>query len=493
MEPDKTYPLHPDHDDQASTPSTPPVSSNADYSLPKLSTFNSKQGAPTTPPKSVPWYLQPLTKTTNSPMTSTQTRPFVPREPLQTTQQNSSEVDDTDDQRLQAPVSDDANESKVAISTVRSQQLPPLTSPGRLTQVSSTQPLDKQYASPRPTSSATPPTPRPFSQFSGDMKYQLNDAPNQPRKKSRRITGIIIAALIILVIGAVGYAFWRQLQSQNPSTTSQDSSDLIVRERLDEAIAANLQTRYVRQIYEQTTNGQNAAIVKLDTLSDFSDPGNPKSYIRYEEKSADNTVVRSGEIIVVDQNEFFAKVTRSTPLTERPASNQWYRVANVDSDDAAPLDPMSVHPSLNSSLGEMPIGNFDESGRKGLIKFIQDRNVYEMKKSEDIVDQDQKLTRYDIDAKAPLINKLNQMIAGIIGDGYNAELADFTEADVMNMQIWVDRETDRMTKVEFNREYTSSGDEVNKETITLSLSNPNDVSTLKAPDSSLVVPWSVGK
>lgn len=497
MEPDKLYPLHSDQDDQPSTPSTPPVNPSGASPLPLPSTFNDSKKQPTTQSKSVPWYLQPLTKAKDSSLTSAQTRPFIPREPVLAPRQDQSTTpSDIERQSISSQTLED-QATKQYDSPFRSQPLPPLANPVQQEQSMYRQPPERRYEH-QQTIPTAPRTPKPFSQFGGNSKYAVGSVFENKPKKSRRIINVMIAVLFIAAIGVGGVVLWQRSQSESTSTQPQESERVIARERLEKAIENNFQTRYIQQVYTQITDSTGTGVIKFDTLSDFSDPSNPKSYIRYDARSGedDNVVLNAGEIIVVDKKEFFAKVTQSASPDEsnsatRPALNRWYQVTSTDNNTAVLLDPMSVRLGLNSPMGEMPVGNFNETSRQDLMQFIRENNVYSIKNSDGVTEGGGKMTRYDIDANASQINELNKKIANVTGYGNEEATTGLTQSDVIDMQIWVDDASSRMVKVQFKREYAVSerDEDLIKETITLSLSYPSDVQELSVPDGVLVTPW----
>lgn len=478
MEPNKTYPLYPDHDDQSPTPSTPPVNSTDSNPLTPPSTYDSSQKTVPAQPDEVPWYLRPLTKTTQSPTTSTQTRPFVPREPLQPPQQDRPTVPLPEPQPTETPA-----------SPFRSQPLPPLRSPyASAPQQSST------YQRP----SARPEQPlKPLSQFSAiNTSPPVYEAP--PKKpKMRRIIGIVLSLLLVGVIGVGVYSILQKSGLANNPFASPDTITDLAEERFYLAIEKHLQTRYVHQVYEQVTGGEGEDAVKLDVISDFSDPANPKSNIRYDLKSGsgENVINGVGEIMVLDKNEYFGKLSKPVLIYQgseaaKPKENQWYRITNDDATGEMLIDPMSTRVGLNTPMGEFPVGNFNDTTRQELMQFIKRQNVYSVKGSNEVTEENKKLTHYNIEVNAGLVSELNKRIANAIGVKDEAAIISFVKDDVKNMEVWVSNETGRIVKTKFNREYAAQRNKSPlTETVTTTISYPSDELTIKKPEGVVDGPW----
>jgi hypothetical protein len=495
MEPDKSYQLHSDQNDQSSTPSTPPVNPKTSRSLAPPSTYSPPQDTAPTQPAAVPWYLKPLTKTTASPLTSTQTRPFVPREPLPPNQQ---QYQPPQQSAVRQPLASETGnsrqlpqpQSEEPASPFRSQPLPPIRSPHAAS------PQQSVYRQPPPPprpmyqqQSVTAPEPTPFSQFSvGSAPQSVNSEPRKKSGKVRRIIGIAIAVLLVGAIGFGAYSLWRGVKNGTAPVPGLLTGT--AENRLHQAIEKQLQTRYVRQVFEQTI-GDGSELIKLDATSDFSDPRAPKTHILYDSKlgKGEAAVQYAGEIIVLDNKEYFGKLAKPVVSNQgdersKPKENQWYQVADGDAVGGALMDPLSVRKGLNSPVGEMPVGNFSDTTRQELIKLIKDRQVYKIKDTTEITEQNEKQTHYNIEFNASLVNELNKKIAEASGSPDDAALVTFENNDVKNMEIWVSNNTGRLTKIKFLREYAAI-----KETITISLSYPSDISVIKKPESPAAGTW----
>lgn len=327
------------------------------------------------------------------------------------------------------------------------------------------------------------------------------EAPTKKPKKRRKIIGILLAVLLVAGIGVGVYSLWQKSKTNGEPSTAPASVSNEAEKRLHLAIEKHLQTRYVRQVYEQTTGGVANNPTKLDVTSDFSDPANPKSLIQYELKSGsgDKATEGAGEIMVLGNNEYFGRLTKPVLLYQgaesaKPKENQWYKIAGDDTTGEMLLDPMSTRTGLNTPMGEVPVGNFQDTIRQELMQFITGRNVYAIKSSDEVTEGNKKFTHYTVEFNAALVNELNKKIADVIGLKDESAVVDFSKNDVQNLEMWVSSETEQITKVKFNREYAGQGSGAStKETVVIAISYLNDGSSIKVPDGAVQGPWAVGK
>lgn len=393
------------------------------------------------------------------------------------------------------------------LSPFRSQPLPPLRSPyASLSDKNSIYrpPPDRQEKpAPQPLTPAAAAVPKPFSQF-GAMTTPIptTATPETKPKKRRRIIGVVLELLLVGLIGGGVYALWQKTRSDSSGVITPAVTNKTTEERFYDAIEKHLQTSYVRQQYDQTTEGTNTEGITLDVTSDFSNPANPKSQIRYNLRSQSGgaDVNSAGEIIVLDKSVYFGNLSQPVVFYQgneatKPKVNQWYRITSTDNVGNMLMDPLSVRSSLNSPIGEIPVGNFTVQARRELVQFIKSSKVYEIKSSKDETEAGKKLTRYGVNFNATQVNALNKRITDIISESSKDAVVKFANDDVKNMEIWVDNESGRMTKIKFDREYASGRDDPArvKETITISLSYPNDRSGIDQPDGAVTGPWVSGQ
>jgi hypothetical protein len=335
--------------------------------------------------------------------------------------------------------------------------------------------------------------PKPFSQFGSKSSAQASAA--QSVNKTKKNRSIIAAVLGILLIAGIifgAYSLWRNYRAGH-SQPAQNAARASDEKRLHQALEAHLHTSFVRQEYEQVSGSD---VFKFDTTSDFSDPKNPKSYIKYDVQSGsgESVIKSAGEIIVLNADEYFAKLSLPTRFytgkeVAKPKENQWYRIDATDSVGSAFMDPMSVRMSLNTPMGEVPVGNFSDDDRRNLMRFITERKVYAMQSSDQVTERDRKQTHYSLNFDAALANELNAKIREITGGKNKEVFTDYTNNSVKNMEAWVDNETGKLVKVVFDREYTDGSDVSVKEKVTVGLSYPADGKAVAPPNDAAESPW----
>ncbi len=483
MEPDKIYPLHPDDPSQSKASS--PLSDNENEGhLEVPSSYNQPRGAAPITPAGVPWYLRPLTKTTNAAITSSQTRPFIPREPL-------------------ATVGEVVRESQKVPSTKsvgQTIQAPPL-SPFRSRPAASIAPPSEQgrgaelphavghfqmpgqshhQTSPRPSPVSLP---KPFSQF-GTRPVETSPTKS---KLPRKVIGIAVAVLLAGGIGAGVYSLWRS--SNAPPATIRPAAVADAESMLYQAIENHLSVGKVRHVYEQTIVAGDTSVVKIDATSDFSDPRSPKSYINYESRSGEGEVVieGAGQIITENANEYYGKLTKPALYyqgedTARPKENQWYVLAPDDVAGEMLMDPWGVRRAVNSSLGEVPVGNFSEGTRQQLMAHIKDEKVYDITSSNQVEVDNKKMMHYTIAFNEVALDELNKKVFAATGGNSDSMPVDFASDSSQGMEMWVSEDKTRIVKIMIQRESTAgeAGKSV-KESTVVTINYPEDTAIIAKP------------
>jgi hypothetical protein len=500
MKPDTNYQLHSDSDDQSGAVTTPPDDQQGSQ-LEIPSKYNQAQNPTAAQPTSVPWYLQPLTKTTNSPLTTTQTRPYVPRQPLPSMQEPQSQP-----VPQQQPVSSAPTEPASTDQPPQVIQAPPL-SPFRSRPQPAVPPAhavsqDAQYQTFRPPTQSpyqqpTPSaSPRPFSQF-GTPSYALPARDAQPKKTKKLRPFILIALGLLLVVGITAglFALWRNNNTSPAGTTP--ASVVSAEDRFYKAIENHFSTSNIHQVYTQTTSGIDTSTIKLDTTSNFSDPAAPKSLIKYELDTGEGESATSGagELVVVDTNEYYGKLTKPVLFYDgadgkKPKENQWYAVATADSIGEMLVDPLSARSSINTVLGEIPVGNFSEATRRELIDFVKSKNVYKIKTSKDVTVDGKKMTQYSVEMNVDLLNELNGKIITALGKNPDDSTVKFTKSDSQQTDVWVSHDTSKVVRIKIDRETKAVGrDGSVKESTNLTIDYPNGTSTIARPQGAVAGSW----
>lgn len=347
-----------------------------------------------------------------------------------------------------------------------------------------TQPVQPQQSvpiNPSPANAQTPiPAPAPLSPFEQQYQAALT---TPPLKRSRKglIIASIITALLLLGGGAAAY-LW--VQDQNDPE-----------KRFYRAVENHLSTKYIEQDYIQELSGVVEVQTTLKSTSDFTDPKSPKSRINYSLNSDAASFDSTGELIALDDKEYFAKLTEKRDFEGLdpqyiPAINQWYRVDNEDFGGLLLLNPGSLTENINTSTGEMLVGNFSVDARADLMKFIKDNDVYTINSSKDVTIDGQKMTQYDIEFNTKSLNELNKKAVKALGlpeDTYEDKSAD----EGQNNTLWIDHTANRIAKVELTRDSTSIRDdgEKAKDISTVTLRYPTSASQITKPSDVKDVPW----
>jgi hypothetical protein len=326
-----------------------------------------------------------------------------------------------------------------------------------------------------------PTAPAPLSPFEQQWYSTAQQAPTP--KKSR--IGLMIAgiAAAVLVLGGGGAAFaW--IQANNSPE-----------QRLNRAIESHMTITLIQQDYEQSASIGDETKVSLKSTSDFSDAKAPKSYVKYDVQSDLAVMTRSGELVVLDNKEYFAKLTKSANFEGMgseylPVINQWYRVDTGDFAGSLLLDPVSVGKTINVPTGEVLVGNFNESTRKELMAFIKEKGVYTIKSSQVVTVDGQKMTQYDIDLNVDALNELNKKAVKALGLPENS-YDNYTEQPGQTNTFWVNHKTGRLAKAELTRDSSSVNTQgaKTKEVSTVTLSYPTNASAFTKPERAKNVPW----
>lgn len=515
MKPDTTYQLHPDDDNKTSLGGA--SAEGQGVTRPEApSKYNQPQPAAAAEPATVPWYLRPLTKTTNDPLTSSQTRPYVPRQPAPMAPQPSRSSDDQPD--MTQPVSSAPTPPASPINETNQQvpadtlQAPPL-SPFRSQPLTGASvppivPQSGQYQTPRPPLQspykrpAADGAPKPFSQFAAPSTQPADQAsPPKEAKKPKKLRPIILIGLGLLLVAGIIFgllAVWRNSTSQ--PAVKPPVAAVSADEKLYKAIESHFSTSKLHQVFDQTTKGEGTSTLKIDATGDFSDPAKPKSAIKYELTSGEGNSASqgAGELVILDTGDYYGKLTKPVLLYQgdekaKPKEQQWYVIPAADASGAALLDPLSVRTSINTSQGEIPIGNFSAAKRQELMDFIRGRHLYKVKSSDDATVAGKKTTHYKVDFDVDGINQLNAKVAEATGATSETGAITFTKNDTRTMEIWVDQGTNRIVRVKLERESKAAQQNTAvKESTNLVIDYPNDVSVVK-PDDVAAGTWTANR
>jgi hypothetical protein len=333
-------------------------------------------------------------------------------------------------------------------------------------------------------------TPKPFSQFSAPSGEKYAGSASSKPKKLRKIIGVVLAILLVIGIGIGIYALWHGdgKSIEVPAAVKTNDED-----KLNQAIENHLRTDKVRQVFNQTVTAADTSTFTIDATSNFSDPLAPKSRLTYTLKSGGkaDAVEGGGELIIQDENEYYAKLTKPALFyagneNGKPKENQWYIVPVTDTAGDALMDPLAARMSINASLGEFPVGNFNEAMRKELLQFVKDKKVYKITSSDKVVVNEAKMTHYILAIDATQLNELNRKVFVATGGKVEDSPIDFTKNGTKKVEVWIGDDSTKIAKIKIDRE--SKGDDRNgafKESTIIDVTYPADVPVIQKPESAV--------
>ena len=326
-------------------------------------------------------------------------------------------------------------------------------------------------------------------------------APPAPKKShAGRIIALIFGILILLGGAAAAYVYAQQKQSQPQQTAALliDTEDLFY-----QAIQNHMSVSYVGQQYEldQTNSATGHLIGHVKGVTDFSDPAKPKSKIVYDVKNQgpDPVIDVTGEILDLQESNYYARLTKTDTSTKNETAaaagvdmETWYQIPTGDlAYGMFVFDIGGMRPMINSSEGQVVVGNYSKQVRQDLMKFIKDNNVYTIKDTKTVDTDKEKTTKYTVVIDSQALNKLNEKARTALGLT-TTEKKDFTEygGDNVKYEFFVDTNKKRFSKVYLER---LSEDKKSTDKMTITLSYPNDVTeNLKKPATIKSLPASSG-
>ncbi len=504
MEPDKTYQLHPDGSQSGGAPKSDDIQTTE---LKAPSQYNDPQSK-TQNANTTPWYLRPLTKSSSQTLTSEQTRPYIAREPsaprapamIQHAVSDSSADSSTEPSDKKVDTQANSTTRPVPVSPFRSPQSNPyaprtpsyvnpaasLLSPERFT-------MPVQSKSAVYGEALSNSAPKPFSQFNSSSPTQpVNVDSRIEQGRLRKIFGVIVA---LLVMGAIVLGLFMLLRDNTmESKLSPQTGGTSDEDRFYNAVENRLSTSNIRQIRTQTIETPDRFVINIDAASDFSDSKTPKSYIKYNFKSGVEASEYSGagELIIDNREEYYAKLTKpavtySGSEKDRPAENQWYRLKN-DDPGSNYVDPLSTRLEVNTSLGEFPIGNFNDNVKRQMLQYVKDNQIYTIRSSAQVKVDGKNATRYKIESSADKINELHKRIyTALEQDGMNSPQV-FAAGEILQREVWVDNETNRIVKIKYEQQQMNETGNSTKEIVTIAITYPNDNSDIRAPEAARLYP-----
>lgn len=335
---------------------------------------------------------------------------------------------------------------------------------------------------PTPPSQYAQPQPVQKSQFELDYEAALREPAPKKSHKGLMIGGII-ATILVLAAGGSAYAWMQYTNSPQ--------------QRLYRALENHMTTSYIQQNYKQDITLAGTADLSMQSTTDFSDPKAPKSYIEYTQRTNEKDESDlSGKLIGLNDKEYYANLTKTLNFSGQdsdlaPVTNQWYRVDTDESIGGIIFDPLGALTAVNTSKGEVLVGNFNKDVRQDLMTFIKEHNIYIIKSSEEVAVDGEKMTKYELAINLDRVNELNDKATKALGLPKGTKVNDVKQKDGQTNHLWVSHKSNRIVKAELTRKSLGTKSDGSKATdvSTIDISYPSDVSKIAKPDTAIAVPW----
>jgi hypothetical protein len=327
-------------------------------------------------------------------------------------------------------------------------------------------------------------------------------APTAPKKShAGRVVAIVVGILLLVGGAAAAYVYAQQKQPEQAPVVAAKPVD--TKALFYDAIESHMSVSYIGQQFdlEQTSSATGHLVGHVKGMTDFSNPAKPKSKIVYsvKDQGPDPVIDVTGEILDLQESNYYARLTK----TDTSAKNETVTAVGVDMDtwyqipaeDSAyglfVFDIGGMRPTINSSEGQVIVGNYPENVRQDLMKFIKDNKVYTIKNTKTVDNDKEKMTHYTVVIDSQSLNKLNEKARTAIGLT-GTEKKDFTEygGEGVKYEFVVDTNNKRLAKVHSER---LSEDKKSTDKVTITLSYPKDIiEELKKPATIKSLPASPG-
>lgn len=269
---------------------------------------------------------------------------------------------------------------------------------------------------------------------------------------------MLIILVVILLLGGVGagvYFWWqsthpRQVQTeQTVALTDQEAEALYFA-----AIENHMNTPYIIQKAEQTSSiGSTKLTMRLEAVSDFSDPKNSKTKLSYTaagEKTPKDDSTMEYEQIALD-SMLYVKTPKDSPESSGLYKNdQWYFVAADNVTGKFMFDPFNVAEGVNTPLGQVLVGKFSNEIRKELMTFIKENKVYKVTSHKADAVNGQQAQRFTVELDVKKSDELNEKTAQLLG--IKNVLAGRSEGApiIDQFDVWVGRTDKKLKKAHFS-------------------------------------------
>lgn len=307
-------------------------------------------------------------------------------------------------------------------------------------------PLPPGQAGQLPTPAPSPPTLQDYSAYD---RFAMQQPRSGRSKKGSFFKAALLSVGAIVIAG--GFAAGAYVAYTAFSASPQDRFNTAIEKRLD--------TTLIQQDYDISVTYQFIDMkVRVTSVSDFSDPANPKSKGRYtvDLGNIDGQSSSSAEAEFVIPNKSdtyvrFISVPASDASIPKNALNQWVK---LDTDYSRfILDPFSVASELNTPLGEIITGRFGGELRDSMLARIRNDFIYGVTNSSDEDLAGIPVTKYSVNLNKGRLTGLNN---------YVAEQLDLSAPSAENpypsssFVAWVNRETDYIVRLQLKDDENAS-------------------------------------
>lgn len=285
----------------------------------------------------------------------------------------------------------------------------------------------------------TQPLQQPVSPFDAAL---VQTPPTNKKKTVFAAIGVIVG--VLLVAGAVGaYVMFGMVTPE---------------ERFQHAIENHLKVTHIKQDYK-TKSVATQISMSAESESDFTDPALPKTKATYNLSVDDSTgstdsgtVTFAGEIIIENNDGFYAKMSQMPELSSRlqsrnPVIGQWYKIQKDDAVSKLNFDFPGIESTINTPLGEFIVGNYNQATRNELLGFIEKNQVYMIKDSQQEQYNGADATTYAVELNYDNLAKLNKLVADKFKLSYNSKKYTARAKDgPIEWRITVDNKTEQIVK-----------------------------------------------
>ncbi len=274
------------------------------------------------------------------------------------------------------------------------------------------------------------------------MEPVVDPIANQKRRK-RKKTGITAVAILFLLLAVIGVVAYWLIQHSDPQ------------ERFYRALESSMKVSYLNKEYNiKRTAGDELTVVSITTSENLSDPAAPQSDIlrKYTKTQAGQVQKKYTTQAVADRSGYSIRIKDASldAFRDDLIKEKWYRVPVSSNDDG--LDQYTTdnetEMTINSVLGIVLTGNFNENSRASLLGYIKQNNTYDIRDSHQVDQDGKETTEYTIGIDPGRLNELNKKASEAIGIKRTFSLFAY-RMPYEELKVSVDNSTDRIRSISY--------------------------------------------